>query len=208
MSDIAELARQGGWVMGLIVVVSIAAWSVIAYEWLALGARGGRHWRSVRLAVDRLQHGEPADLKSISHDDPHGNPNVIYSILAARRATAGDDRQSFAAQVAPLLRGESLMRRRSLRIVAMFAAAMPLLGLLGTVLGMTQTFSAFTSRGAPQVHVLADGISQALITTQAGLVATVPVLLAHGLLAARVRRYLDTAEITVKRIESITCRDD
>jgi biopolymer transport protein ExbB/TolQ len=154
-----------------------------------------------------LERGEAIDLGAASQH----SPNVVYAVLAACRNAAGglafgDDRDAFEAQVSPLLRGEALLRRRSLRVVAMFAAAMPLLGLLGTVLGMTQTFSAFTSRGVSQVDMLADGISQALITTQAGLVATVPVLLAHSLLAARVRRYLDTAELFVKRIESILCK--
>lgn len=173
MADIAELARQGGWVLGLIVVVSIAAWTVIVYEWLALGARG-RNRRGLCAKIERL-------------------------------ARAHDDRDTFGNQAAALFRSEVLLRRRSLRTVAMLAAAMPLLGLLGTVLGMTQTFSAFTSRGAPEARALADGISQALITTQAGLVATAPVLLARNALAARVRRYLDAAERLVIGVRLEAC---
>ncbi len=193
--------------MGLIVVLSVSAWAVIVYEWLALAARRPSQWFDVCRTFGLPEHGITTDLKAGLQVGSHDYRNGVHSASAGRGAIASDDRESFAAHVAPLLRGERLMRRRSLRIVAMFAAAMPLLGLLGTVLGMTRTFGAFTNRGIPDVNVLADGISQALVTTQAGLVATVPVLLAHGMLAARVRRYLDAAELCVKRIESIVCRD-
>lgn len=208
-ADVAEVVRQGGWLLGLIGAASIAAWSVLAYQWFVLGACRGQ-WRDAKRAVERLERREATDVATLSLPQA----NVIGAVLAvctaeADRRAAGDDRRrSFEARSAPLLRGEALLRRRSLRTVAVLAAAMPLLGLLGTVLGMMQTFSAFTDRGAPDVHMLADGVSRALVTTQAGLVATVPVLLAHGLLSARVGRYLSGVELLVKRIESIVCVGD
>lgn len=204
-ADFAEVVRQGGWILGLIGAASIAAWSVLAYQWFVLGACRGQ-WRDAKRVVERLERREATDVATLSLPQS----NVVAAVLVAcaaeaDRSAGGDSRRSFEARSAPLLRGEALLRRRSLRTVAVLAAAMPLLGLLGTVLGMMQTFSAFTDRGAPDVHTLADGVSRALVTTQAGLVATVPVLLAHGLLSARVGRYLSGVELLVKRIESIVC---
>ncbi len=115
------------------------------------------------------------------------------------------DRRSFEAQIVPLLNSEAVIFRQMLRKVAVLAACMPLLGLLGTVLGMVETFSALTERGVADVDSLAGGISQALITTQAGLVMAVPVLLASGLLSARIRRYLDTVNVLLKKIETAIC---
>ena len=116
-------------------------------------------------------------------------------------------RESFEAQVTPLLQSESLLLESTLRTIAVLAGAMPLLGLLGTVLGMMHTFGALTSRQATDIDALAGGISQALITTQAGLVVSVPVLLMHGYLRSRIYRYLDAASVMMKKIEAILCQD-
>jgi biopolymer transport protein ExbB len=207
IDDVLLLLRQGGWVMAPIVIVSIVAWALLIYEWLALRDATGIGKESVDRAVVRLERGELTSLRAGSGEPARENSHVVLSVLRSGIVEAGLDRESFEAQVAPLMRSETALRWRSLRLVAMLAVTMPLLGLLGTVLGMTQTFGAFTTRGAPEINTLADGISQALITTQAGLVATVPVLLAHGVLGARVRQYLGFAEITLKKIEALICSD-
>ena len=88
------------------------------------------------------------------------------------------------------------------------ASTLPLLGLLGTVLGMIETFSVLTERGVGQVDSLAGGISQALITTQAGLLVGVPVLLVRGYLSSQIRKYLDTSTVLVKKIETAICVEE
>jgi biopolymer transport protein ExbB len=202
IDDVLLLLQQGGWVMVPIVFVSITAWALIVYQWLALREAMGNGGEIVGRAMNQLERGERYQIDARSTSG-----NVVFSVLRSGIVDANLDREAFEAQVAPLLRSERTLRSQSLRVVAMLAVAMPLLGLLGTVLGMTETFGAFTTRGAPQIDALSDGISKALITTQAGLVATVPVLLVHGVLGARIRRYLSTAEITLKKIEALVCTD-
>ena len=77
---------------------------------------------------------------------------------------------------------------RGLATLAVFAAVAPLLGLLGTVTGMIETFRAITVHGAGDPRILSAGISEALITTEAGLIVAVPLLLVHTWLARRVRK--------------------
>lgn len=203
IDDVLLLLRQGGWVMIPIVLVSVVAWALLVYEWLALRDAAGIGRQSVERAVAHLERGEPVHSADRTPESSH----IVLAVLRSGIVDAGLDREAFESQVAPLLRSETSLHWRSLRLVAMLAVTMPLLGLLGTVLGMTQTFGAFTTQGTPQINTLADGISQALITTQAGLVATVPVLLAHGILGARVRQYLGFAEVTLKKIEAIACSE-
>ncbi len=66
------------------------------------------------------------------------------------------------------------------------AAITPLLGLLGTVIGMIKVFTAITQSGVGDPTVLAGGISEALITTAAGLSVAIPTLIVHRYLTARV----------------------
>jgi len=82
--------------------------------------------------------------------------------------------------------GKSLEYRLS--ILAVLVAVAPLLGLLGTVVGMVDTFNAIATHSAANSSVLAQGISKALITTQAGLAAAIPGTLAHAHLHALARK--------------------
>ena len=69
------------------------------------------------------------------------------------------------------------------------ASVSPLLGLLGTVLGMVSIFDAISASGAGNPQVLSEGISKALVTTIAGLCVAIPALAAHGWLSRRVDDY-------------------
>ena len=75
---------------------------------------------------------------------------------------------------------------RYLNTLGSIAAVTPLLGLLGTVTGMIRTFSALTTGGAGDPAALAGGISEALITTAAGLKVAIPALIAYRYLRGRV----------------------
>jgi len=80
-----------------------------------------------------------------------------------------------------------LRLERLLPFVAVSAAAAPLLGLLGTVTGIINTFNLITVYGSGDVKTLSSGISEALITTEYGLIVAIPSLLIHGFLSRRAR---------------------
>jgi biopolymer transport protein ExbB/TolQ len=75
-----------------------------------------------------------------------------------------------------------------LSFLSTLAAALPLLGLLGTVLGMLVTFHVICRHGTGQPSLLANGIRQALLTTQAGLFSAIPVLFFHHLISSCFRK--------------------
>ncbi len=84
----------------------------------------------------------------------------------------------FAAEVPALERG--------LSTISVMATTAPLLGLLGTVMGMIQLFQVITMHGTSDPKLLAGGISVALVTTEAGLIVAIPLQLLHTFLANRV----------------------
>ena len=77
-------------------------------------------------------------------------------------------------------------QERFLSIIGVLASIAPLLGLLGTVTGMISTFRAITIFGTGDPRMMSTGISEALVTTQAGLAIAIPLLLAHHFLKRRV----------------------
>jgi len=203
IEPVRDILDQGGWVLIAIIVASAVAWSLIVWEWLRLREKMQGGWGWIERAIDDVAHNRRVRIDRV---DP-SHRNLVGQLLRTGLKRGSHDRASFEAQVMPLLRSQALMLERPLRMIAVLAASMPLLGLLGTVLGMTNTFTALTDRDVAQVDAMAGGISQALVTTQAGLVVAVPVVLIHSVLSARVRRYVQTATTMIKRIETVVCRD-
>ncbi len=78
--------------------------------------------------------------------------------------------------------------------VAITAAVSPLLGLLGTVSGMIETFKLMTLFGAGDASAVSGGISEALVTTELGLIVAIPALLMHALLSRKVKTYYGSLE--------------
>ena len=77
---------------------------------------------------------------------------------------------------------------KSMRSISVAASVAPLLGLLGTVSGMVHTFEIIEMFGFGNPVLLADGISEALLTTQAGLLVAFPLMLAYNHLSSRIER--------------------
>lgn len=85
---------------------------------------------------------------------------------------------------------------RFLPFIALTAAAAPLLGLLGTVTGMIKTFNLITVFGTGDAKSLSSGISEALVTTELGLVVAIPALIIHGMLSRMSRQKIGDMEQT------------
>ncbi|HVZ64535.1 MAG TPA: MotA/TolQ/ExbB proton channel family protein [Lacunisphaera sp.] len=89
---------------------------------------------------------------------------------------------------------QRLFAERRLPLLAVIATASPLMGLLGTVVGMVRTFALITVFGTGNAGKLAGGISEVLVATELGLLVAIPTLVAHGFLAHRVHKKLGMLE--------------
>jgi biopolymer transport protein ExbB len=127
-----------------------------------------------------------------------GRGPLVQALHAGFRARSeGKEATEEAIQEAAL--GEMARLERFLSALGAVAVIAPLLGLLGTVTGMISTFDIITLFGTGDPRLLSGGISEALITTQVGLVIAIPVLLAHTFLSNRV-------SLTVQSIETAGMR--
>ena len=91
---------------------------------------------------------------------------------------------------------------RRLRFLMVLASSAPLIGLLGTVIGMLQTFDGLSMQDSYKMDLVASGISQALVTTQAGLLVAIPALAFIHLLQRRKKDWLTC----LNRLESLSLR--
>lgn len=93
-----------------------------------------------------------------------------------------------------LLLKQRLHFERRLPLLAVIATAAPLMGLLGTVVGMVKTFALITVFGTGNAGKLASGISEVLVATELGLAVAIPTLVIHGFLSQRIHKNLATLE--------------
>ncbi len=173
--------QKGGYLMYPIALCSI----------LALGIFLERLWTYIRVRNEfrELAH-QVEPLVAKGHNDEavatchKSNSPLALVFLAALRA-AGRNRDQIKAVVEETGRREAAPLQRFLGMLGTIATISPLLGLLGTVLGMIRAFNVIASQGMGTPATLGGGISEALVTTAAGLTVAIPVILAHRYLSAR-----------------------
>ena len=112
------------------------------------------------------------------------------------------DREETQRRFERVRTGESSYLNRRLRFLFILASSAPLIGLLGTVAGMLRTFDGLSMQDTYKMDLVAGGISQALVTTQAGLLIAIPAIAMIHLLNRRKKDWLQC----INRLESLSLR--
>lgn len=182
-----DIVKSGGWLMLPILLCSLVALGIVAERFWTLRRQRLAPAGLVLQVQEALRKGalDQARIEQLAAGSPLGR------VLAAGLANASHGRdimkegiETVAAQVVHEL-------ERFLSTLGTVAAITPMLGLLGTVVGMIDVFSAIMMHGAGDTALLAGGISKALITTAAGLTVAIPAMFFHRFFSRRVE------EITV-----------
>ena len=177
-----EIVKSGGWLMLPIIICSIVAAAIIIERlWTLQQSRvvPRNLTRQVWEWVSKNQL-SPQQIKSLHEGSPLGE------ILAAALSNRKIDRDAMKERVEDTGRHVVHELERYLNTLGTIAAISPLLGLLGTVIGMVKVFAAITTSGVGDPSVLAGGISEALITTAAGLSVAIPALIGYRYLRGRI----------------------
>ncbi len=198
---VVEYLHLGGWIMLPLAGVSLAMWTLIIERVLVLGRLSSRDvdlGRAIAAVETGVGSGRPDDRGA--HAGLRGR--LLDDFLAERTGDLGLDRE-ILHQCARRQRPEL---HRGLAAIGVLAAVAPLLGLLGTVLGMIRTFDVIAIFGTGNAKALAGGVSVALVTTQTGLLVAIPGLLSGAALrrqAARLeRRLLEVTTILDRHLRS------
>ena len=171
--------EQAGWLI----------WPIFLCSLIAMGIVLERLYTLRRSAIAPKQVvGQVADIAQASAMEA-GNlqrQGLLGELLSGALLAGADParRETYLRQESGRI---AFLLERNLETLGVIAAVAPLLGLLGTVVGMIDVFGALMVHGAGDASVLAGGIGQALVTTAAGLTVAIPALVAHRLLLRRVR---------------------
>jgi biopolymer transport protein ExbB len=185
-----ELVQSGGWLMLPIILCSV----------LSLAIVGERFWS---LQKNRICPGDLVSkiwtwAKNKQLDASHiaslraGSP--LGRVLAAGLVNIHHDRVIMKESIEETGRHVVIELERYLNTLGTIASITPLLGLLGTVIGMIKVFTAITTAGVGNPAALAGGISEALLTTAAGLSVAIPTLMFYRYFRGKVERLVSIME--------------
>ena len=176
---------RGGWVLAPIFLLGWFGWFLMleryGYYFMLRGKSVSAFWKNLE------KWGEDYAFQKL-RVRPNG-----YFLALAEDVRKYRDRGPVAVRNAmeATRHGISLNLSRSLKTISTCAALAPMMGLLGTVSGMVHTFETIKQFGFGNPVLLADGISEALLTTQAGLLVAFPLMLAYNYLAGCVEKVED-----------------
>ena len=177
-----EIIQSGGWMMVPIILSSVLALAICVERFWTLRiaqiappdllAQVWAWMKNKQLNAERIR-----ELQETSS---------LGRVLAAGLVNSRHGRQIMKESIQEVASHEIHDMERYLNALGTVAAVAPLMGLLGTVFGMIQVFTEIMTQGTGQSGALAGGISEALITTAAGLIVAIPALICHRILQRRV----------------------
>lgn len=195
-----ELIKAGGWLMLPIILSSILALAICVERFLALNPNKVAPRNLLNQVWGWMQNKQLDNekLRQLRKGSPLGE------IIAAGLGNAKHGRDIMKESIEDAASHVIHELERYLNALGTIAAVTPLLGLLGTVVGMIRVFSEIMVQGTGNAGVLAGGISEALITTASGLCVAIPALIMHRYFLRRIDAIVVTMEQdTIKLINAV-----
>jgi biopolymer transport protein ExbB len=199
-----DLLAKGGVLVGPIVLCSVIALALFLERLVRLSRVRIRGNGLVGQVSRHLKNGEDHQAYELASQDE----SPLGRIFTQAMEVKNQDRETLETVLAHATEAEARDLSRYLQALATIGNITPLLGLLGTVLGMIKAFMVIQEMGGKvNAAVLAGGIWEAMLTTALGLAVALPTLVAHSYLVARVDRYeAQLQEGTVVFLKSIGSR--
>jgi biopolymer transport protein ExbB len=182
--------KKGGPVMVPIILLAIAAFTTALIKWIQLAGIPRAKGEDLQKALDLLNRGDRAQAVAFAS----GLKGPGGDLLRTAVENVDEPRELLEERLFEKLLDVKPRLERMLPFIAVTASTEPLLGLLGTVTGIINTFKLITVFGTGDPKLLSSGISEALITTEFGLYFAIPALLIHALLSRKVKTLLGSLE--------------
>lgn len=187
---VREHMAKGGIVMFPLLGMFGIAMLIALYKWIAFAISPKPGAKQVKHLYQTLEQGD-ADQAQALVGKMKGNMAVMFQ---AGIEHLQDPKDLIEEVMYEKMLDTRFKLNRLLPFIAVCAASAPLLGLLGTVTGIINTFKLLTVFGSGDVKALSSGISEALITTEYGLIVAIPSLLAHAFLSRTAKSKMDRME--------------
>jgi biopolymer transport protein ExbB len=187
-----------------LILCSIATFGAVLERLYFFHKRRGDPDDMLKKVSVKIREGQLREAAVLCETTAHPVGPVAADILR----NAHNPANNFEERLHIGLSGQKLLLERNLNVLGTMAAAGPLLGLLGTVWGIMDSFSGMAKTGSAAPAVVASGVAEALVTTVAGLVIAIPSLIVYNHLARRMNVMLTIAENHSRTIRTIIAEEE
>jgi biopolymer transport protein ExbB len=194
--QVRQFMREGGILMWPIVGLFVLALLFSLERFVVVLVKGRCSRKKLAKVLTLCEQGDREAARELALQLKGSVGKVAQAVLRRPHGS----RAAAEKAVEEVFASETPALERRLTTISVFGASAPLLGLLGTVMGMIQLFEVITLYGTSDPKLLAGGISVALITTEGGLMAAIPVQLIHNWISGRVDALIANMEITALRL--------
>jgi|TARA_B110000967_G_scaffold201975_1_gene240021 biopolymer transport protein ExbB len=195
MNAILALAGTGGPIIAILAILSFSTLTLIIVKIVQLAGINSGGTNRTDALMQWSQKDKEASVALIVNGRSPIDRVMHYALHSTMMRMP---RKPLEAELLRRGNAEIAQMNRHIRLLELVAMIAPLLGLLGTVLGMIQSFQELElAQGAANASVLAGGIWQALLTTAAGLVVAIPAAIGATLLSARIESAAHAIETTI-----------
>lgn len=198
--QMVQMWKDGGWMMWPLGACAVLGLVIIVWKLVDLNVKGVRTGKFLREVDALLSQRKVKEALALARES--NTPAAKILAAGLERHDEGTERVMKAIENVGLIQMASL--ERGLIWLATVSNVAPLLGFLGTVVGMIAAFGAIEHAGEVDAQLVAGGIKVALITTAAGLVIAIPVNMAHNYFVAKIDgMVIDMEESAQKMIDAL-----
>ncbi|MDE2877526.1 MotA/TolQ/ExbB proton channel family protein [Candidatus Palauibacter soopunensis] len=194
--NLVEIWDAGGWMMWPLGIALAIGVLIILWKLVDLQLKGGKNKKVLQEADEQIAGGHLDEALEVCTESGAPAGNVLSAGLS--RYNEGTDRATQAVENAGAIEVAGL--EKGLVWLATLSNVAPLLGFLGTVIGMIMAFQAIEIAGEVEATLVAGGIKVALITTATGLTIAIPINIFHNYFVTKIDRLVIDMEESAQRL--------
>jgi biopolymer transport protein ExbB len=201
-TDLMEQVRQGGPIIWPIFLIAFAALVIVVIKIIYLNRMHGNTDRIMGEVNELAAKGDwtACDQIVAGHQ---GKKSPVVQVIKAGLEARNESRETLESVMQEAILHELPQVQKGIAMLAVLGAVAPLLGLLGTVTGMIDTFRVITLFGTSDPKLMSGGISEALVTTELGLAVAIPIMLLHTYLSRKSDHLIGDMETKAVQLTNI-----
>ncbi len=198
ITETFNFLAKGGVMMIFILLASIIGVAIVIERYVFLSKEKASMKKLFNIAREKIKKGSIRDIIAVCDAENSVSSNILKTAVEAY--LNGASKEDIENSIEDISKIELPVLNRYLYLLGTMVTVSPMLGLLGTVLGMIKSTTVLAEKGLASPSELLAGIAEALITTAAGLIVAIPLLVLYNYLTNRAQEIIEEIEANVTEI--------
>lgn len=192
---LSEIFLRGGWVMWPLLICSILTWAVIVERTIVYLTFRPKLYRLAQAVIQSLKSGDKTTARQVCATEKPVVGEMFLNTLDSRKGRDHAEKLTERSRIRLIA-----YLKKNLWILGTIGSASPFIGLLGTVMGIIRAFHSMSEKGSGGFTVVADGISESLIATAAGLIVAIIAVVTYNIFTTAANQTVSGIKLTLEEV--------